>query len=358
MVFQACRARDASAEKILGDLVKLQPFSDVEYPDIGRTGFERLPFDSINQDCDERALALCGQLTGARFRKESLGEEIEVYDPGQSQRITAQPISEKTADLLTTTPETVLVRGSMPTYQQVFEEIQAAEPAGGRLSEISFDSDFMLWLFWQYSTGQSISDLSPISLTSAELSLEDKLEADYDYSVTKRNRLSVNRDEAIEEILDLIDSRFTVGKDLAEEHGVSFLQITTFYLNSLHHFLWDDEATLRGWQIVDEHVGDFLEGDCNLVLMSDHGSTEIETVFNVNSWLEQEGYLTLDTGISEYLYKAGITTDRLIKLAYLFRIPGLAERLVPDRLLNLIPNENRELQREAKTDAFQMKESG
>ncbi|WP_050050199.1 alkaline phosphatase family protein [Halostagnicola sp. A56] len=52
-------------------------------------------------------------------------------------------------------------------------------------------------------------------------SLEDKLEADYDYSVTKRNRLSVNRDEAIEEILDLIDSRFTVGKDLAEEHGVS-----------------------------------------------------------------------------------------------------------------------------------------
>ena len=170
LVFQACRARDASAEKILGDLVKSQPFSDVEYPSIGRTGFERLPFDSINQDCDERALALCGQSTGARFRKESLGEETEVYDPGQSQRITAHPISEKTADLLTTTPETVLVRGSMPTYQQVFEEIQAAEPAGGRLSEISFDSDFMLWLFWQYSTGQSISDLSPISLTSAELS--------------------------------------------------------------------------------------------------------------------------------------------------------------------------------------------
>jgi len=181
-------------------------------------------------------------------------------------------------------------------------------------------------------------------------SLEGELEAAHDYTVTKRNRLSVNRDEAIEEILDLIDSRFTVGKKLAQKYEVSFLQITTFYLNSLHHFLWDDEATLRGWQLVDEHIGDFLESDSNLVLMSDHGSTKIDTVFNVNSWLEQEGYLSLDTDMSEYFHKAGITTDRLIRLAYLFRVPGLAEWLVPERLLKFVPNENKELRHEAKTD--------
>jgi predicted AlkP superfamily phosphohydrolase/phosphomutase len=180
--------------------------------------------------------------------------------------------------------------------------------------------------------------------------LEGKLERDFDYSVTKRNRLSVNRTEAVEEILELIDSRFEVGKSLANEKEVSFLQITTFYLNSLHHFLWDDEATLRGWQIVDNHIAEFLEEDCNLVLMSDHGSTEIQTVFNINTWLENEGYLSTNAGFSDYLYQAGITTDRLIRLAYLFRIPRLAERLVPERLIKQIPNEQGELQREAKTD--------
>ncbi|MXR19086.1 alkaline phosphatase family protein [Halobacterium bonnevillei] len=181
-------------------------------------------------------------------------------------------------------------------------------------------------------------------------SLEDELEEEYGYEVTKRNRLSVNRDVAVEEILDLIDSRFTVGKSLAEEYDVSFLQIATFYLNSLHHFLWDDEATLRGWQIIDDHIGDFLDDDTDLVLMSDHGSTEIETVFHVNSWLQQEGYLALNTGISEYLHRAGITQERMIRLAYLFRIPRLAERLTPNALIERLPDEEGGLSRKSKTD--------
>lgn len=181
--------------------------------------------------------------------------------------------------------------------------------------------------------------------------LEEELESKYDYKVTKRNRLSVNRDEAVEEILGIIDSRFSVAKDLADEYDVSFLQITTFYLNSLHHYLWDDEATLRGWQIIDDHISEYLNGNTNLVLMSDHGSTKIETVFHVNSWLEQEGYLTLNTGFSDYLHKMGITKERMINLAYLFHVPRLAERLAPDILLNRLPDDEGELNRESKTDA-------
>jgi len=171
--------------------------------------------------------------------------------------------------------------------------------------------------------------------------------------VTKRNRISVNQKEAIEEILELIDLRFTVGRELANEYDVSFLQITTFYLNSLHHYLWDDEATLQGWKIIDEHVGELRDAETNLILMSDHGSTEIRTVFNINTWLKREGYLTLDTSVSDYLYRAGITTDRLIRLTYFLNVPKLAERLTPDRLLQYLPNEQGELNRESKTDAVE-----
>jgi predicted AlkP superfamily phosphohydrolase/phosphomutase len=188
-------------------------------------------------------------------------------------------------------------------------------------------------------------------------SLESELEEAFDYTVTKRNRLSVNREAAVEEILELIDSRFRVANVLADKYDVAFLQITTFYLNSLHHFFWDDKATLQGWQIADEHLGDFLDEDCNLVLMSDHGSTEIETVFNINTWLEREEYLTLDTGIADPLYRVGITTDRLIRLAYFLRIPRLAERVAPERLLRLIPDEHGEFQREAKSNNIDWRRS-
>lgn len=188
-------------------------------------------------------------------------------------------------------------------------------------------------------------------------SIEEELKEEFDYKVTKRNRLSVDRDAAIEEILELIDSRFKAGKALADRYNVDFLQITTFYLNSLHHFLWDDDATLRGWQIADSHLEEFLNNDTNVVLMSDHGSTEIKTVFNVNTWLKNQGYLNVDNSIAKYLSQVGITTDRLIRLAYLLRIPGLAEKFTPDRLLRLIPNKTGEIRRESKTDAVDWQHS-
>jgi predicted AlkP superfamily phosphohydrolase/phosphomutase len=182
--------------------------------------------------------------------------------------------------------------------------------------------------------------------------LEGELEDRFDYRVTKRHRLAVNPAAAAEEILDLIERRFTVGRALADAYDVEFLQLTTFYLNSLHHFRWDDRVTLRAWQIVDDHVGELLDADTNLMLMSDHGSTEITTVFNINTWLEANGYLDTTTTVSQQLARAGVTTDRLIRLAYTLRVPELAESLVPDRLLDVIPDDTGGLTRESKTTAI------
>lgn len=187
--------------------------------------------------------------------------------------------------------------------------------------------------------------------------LENELKREYSYDVTKRNRLSVDREAAIDEILELIDARFSVGKALAEEYDVSFLQITTFYLNSLHHFLWEDKATLRGWQIVDEHLTEFLNDETNLILMSDHGSTEIDTVFHINTWLQKKGYLTLNTTASDYLHRVGLTKERLINLAYALRIPRLAEKLAPETLIQLLPSQEGELSRESKTTAVAWNQS-
>lgn len=179
--------------------------------------------------------------------------------------------------------------------------------------------------------------------------LEDELAEELDYRVTKGTSIRNRPDDAANEIVDLIDLRFRTGKYLLEAYDPEFLQVTTFYLNSLHHFFWDDERTLEGWKVVDEHLGDFLDEAYNVVLMSDHGATEIDTVFHINAWLEREGYLTSDMGVSSTLGSFGITTDRLIKLTSKLGIRDVAQRMAPQWLLNHIPSEEGEVGRERKT---------
>lgn len=180
--------------------------------------------------------------------------------------------------------------------------------------------------------------------------IEAQLSDRFDYRVTKSHRLNVDRESAVEEILDLIDQRFKAAEHLLSEYDADFFQVTTFYLNSLHHFLWNSEHTLAGWQIIDNHLGNYLDRGYNIVLMSDHGSTRIETTFNVNSWLESEGYITLDNTTSDLLHRFGITTDRLIALASAVGIQDVAERSTPEWILNYIPDDSGELTRESKTD--------
>lgn len=179
--------------------------------------------------------------------------------------------------------------------------------------------------------------------------LEDDLRTEMDYRVTKNNSLKTSPKKAASEIIDLIDLRFRTGKHLLDQYDPEFLQITTFYLNSLHHYFWNDSRTLEAWQVIDNHLGEFLEKDFNVVLMSDHGATEIHTVFHINTWLEQNGYLKSDMGVSSTLGTLGLTTERLTELASTLKLQDIASRLAPQWILNRIPSEEGEVSRESKT---------
>lgn len=179
--------------------------------------------------------------------------------------------------------------------------------------------------------------------------LENELREELDYRVTKSASLKTSPEEAAREILDLIDLRFRTGKYLLKKYDTEFLQITTFYLNSLHHYFWDDDRTLEGWKVIDNHLEEFLDENFNVVLMSDHGATEIQAVFHINTWLEQEGFLTINMGVSRTLGSLGITTDRLSKLTSRLKIRRLARQFTPQWILNRIPSEEGEVKRESKT---------
>lgn len=179
--------------------------------------------------------------------------------------------------------------------------------------------------------------------------LGEELVEKYGYKVTVKNELRATPDEAAEEILEAIDTRFKAARDLFKEREPDFMQVTTFYINSLHHYFWDGEYTLRGWRVIDEHLGEFLNKGHDVVLMSDHGSNEIETVFHINSWLEREGYLTLDDDTAKLVHSLGVNRDRILRVLSPLGLQGVAKRLAPQFVLDLVPDEQGELPRESKT---------
>lgn len=176
--------------------------------------------------------------------------------------------------------------------------------------------------------------------------VEEELVDRFDYRVSRINRSEDEDEAAYEEELDLIDQRFRAAKHLFAEHDVSFLQVTTFYINSLHHHLWDSEYTRRGWKIIDEHLGDFLDEGHDIVLMSDHGHNEIHTVFRVNTWLQEQGYLRFDNQVADALRTVGVNSDRINRLVSTVdqRLTGIhvkdtLERLTPQWVINNLADE-------------------
>ncbi|WP_458188440.1 alkaline phosphatase family protein [Haladaptatus sp. NG-WS-4] len=175
--------------------------------------------------------------------------------------------------------------------------------------------------------------------------LEADLEERFDYRISTRRSLSSESTAAYEEVLDRIDTQFRVGKYLLERHDLSFLQLTTFHINVLHHHIWDDEYTLRAWKCIDDHIASLLDSDTNIVLMSDHGHAEIDSVFYVNRWLEREGYLSFDTRVSGTLHQAGVTADRInrvlteMDILLPFDPQSVAEDVVPRSVIDRLPND-------------------
>ena len=154
--------------------------------------------------------------------------------------------------------------------------------------------------------------------------------------------------KVFQEIHGAIDKHFEVAGILASQYDVDFLNVTIFPINLLHHFLWDAEETKMGWKIIDEHIGGLLKQGCDLMIMSDHGSNEIKHVFNINTWLQQEGYLKLNLGLVTVLYKIGITRETLVNVISKLGLVGLVRKLVPLSLIRRIPSASVGLDREAK----------
>lgn len=185
--------------------------------------------------------------------------------------------------------------------------------------------------------------------------LEMELE-EMGYRVHPENIPTKNKEseKEVEEILGLIEKRFDLAERRLDE--VDFLHITLFYLNVLQHFFWDGEPTRKAWKLIDEKLGEFMDKDVNIILMSDHGCCEIDTVFNINTWLEREGYLKTKKTTEDFLSKFGLTKERAFETAKKLGIAQFLIKIIPDSIQKILPREEG-VKRERKAEKIDWKKS-
>ncbi len=193
--------------------------------------------------------------------------------------------------------------------------------------------------------------------------LRDKLEK-IDYRVRPGRPISDAEDcrEIFDEILDLIEKRFRLAEELLDEdEEIEFVHMTVFFINVLHHFLWNDELVKEAWKTIDDNIGRIMDerGDeFNLILISDHGSNEIKDVFNVNTWLEEEGLLKTEKGMmTGILGKLGLTRSRVVNLADRLGVRNFLLKILPDSLASSVPSSGGGVNREAKGGMMDWEES-
>lgn len=169
--------------------------------------------------------------------------------------------------------------------------------------------------------------------------LQEEIESRFDYrAFIEASTAEIGEDPSlVDEVLELVDARFRVAEYIRDEYDPDFLHVTVFYTNVLHHFFWDGEATRRIWEHVDEILSRFLRSEDNVIIISDHGTNQIEQTFNVNTWLEKEGYLVTTETVSDRLHEVNVTRDRLARLASNFGLKNTAKLLLPRRLIDRLP---------------------
>lgn len=182
--------------------------------------------------------------------------------------------------------------------------------------------------------------------------LQDELEEQIGY----KNNLAVPKrtvkddPDRIMETNNLIDLRFQAAKYLRETYQPDFLHLSLFITNSIQHYVWGGEATKRMWQCVDRNISELLKKEDNVIIMSDHGSMKIDTVFHINTWLEQEGYLKTTRSTSDALHTLGLNKEALITYTERLGLKDVAKRVAPKKLIEQIPDSQGGVGRDAKED--------
>ena len=114
-----------------------------------------------------------------------------------------------------------------------------------------------------------------------------------DYSVEPSAFDDEEEERFVDEVFDLAEKRFRISQELIDEDwNVFFLMFTGDA--RLQHFIDDEDVIEDFYAEIDEYIGelrDRIGEDIEIMMVSDHGFSELEVRVDLGQWLAQEGYM-------------------------------------------------------------------
>lgn len=150
----------------------------------------------------------------------------------------------------------------------------------------------------------------------------------------------------LRELKNLTEMRCDLTLSLADEYDPDLLWSVFMAIDWVQHYLWNEDvdgvsAVKEMYRFVDEQIGRLLDGideDVNVVVVSDHGFTELEGEIHLNGLLESLGELErvsrdLDGRIKSTVVEIGVDVLDLLPNRLRSRTIDVSKRVLPQEML-------------------------
>lgn len=122
------------------------------------------------------------------------------------------------------------------------------------------------------------------------------------YRVDADVSLHGDRDKFMKNIHETLDARLKAFRTLTKEEKWDLFFGVVMETDRLNHFYWGDYSNegeyydefIEVYKKIDAFLGEFrasLPENTELIVMSDHGFTDLRKEFDVNAWLREQGFL-------------------------------------------------------------------
>ncbi|MFB6209884.1 MAG: alkaline phosphatase family protein [Candidatus Nanohaloarchaea archaeon] len=192
--------------------------------------------------------------------------------------------------------------------------------------------------------------------------LKQELLEEFDYEIEARGIYALEEQEFLDEIYRIYEKRKQALDRLRKKEEwdlfVSVIRITDI----LTHFYPEpeQEEVKELFRDLDSYleriVGELVSDGYQVIFMSDHGMVMPEYAFDLNSWLEDQGYIKRKKRTS-LLERMGVTKDNISDLVNRLGMRSLAKKFVPENIQDAVPDGRTGITHQIEDDKIDLEET-
>ncbi len=164
---------------------------------------------------------------------------------------------------------------------------------------------------------------------------EELKKIDYEIEVSALKE----KDEIVKQAMGVLEKRIIIARQLLKK-DFDFFIVLFRESDVVQHYAWNRNEVEEIYKKIDEFLGEIIKysenNNADIIVMSDHGEQKVDKAFNVNVWLEENGYLKTNLKRKSLLSGLGINRERIFKILEKLKLNFLVH-MVPRSFAKKIP---------------------